>query len=101
MKVWLVLVLAAVAYAFRWTGLTLLRGRELPSVVRELLRLVPVALIGGLVLAGTFTTDGALVLDARVLGVAIAAVLAWRGMPPLIVFVTGVGVVGLFRVLTS
>lgn len=93
--------LAVVTYVFRWSGLTLLRGREPSPIVRELLRLVPVALIGGLVLAGTFTTDGALALDARVVGVGTAAVLAWRGLPPIIVFVSGVGVVGLLRVVGS
>lgn len=95
----LMLTLAIGAYGFRWAGLTLLSGRELPPIARELLRLCPVALIGALILTGTFATGELLVVDERVVGVGLAAVVAWRRLPPIVVFLTGVGVVALLRTL--
>jgi hypothetical protein len=43
--------------------------------------LVPLAIVSAVVAVQTFATRQSLVLDARVLGVAVAALAAWRRLP--------------------
>lgn len=94
----LIIGLGIAAYAFRWAGLTSLRGRELRPVVDELLRLLPIALIGGLVFTETFADGGSsLTVDARVLGLGAAGAAVWLRLPLLGVFLAGVGTVAVAR----
>jgi len=95
----LVLVLAAVAYAFKVTGLVVLGGRQLPAVVDRCLALIPAALVAALVVKDTFASGQSLVVDARVAGVGVAAVLAWRRVPLIAVIVAGAAVTAAVRAL--
>ena len=95
----LVLVLAAVAYAFKVTGLVVLGGRRLPAVVDRCLALIPAALVAALVVKDTFASGQSLVVDARVAGVGVAAVLAWRRVPLIAVIVAGAAVTAGVRAL--
>lgn len=93
----LVLVLAAVAYAFKVTGLVVLGGRQLPAVVDRCLALIPAALVAALIVKDTFASGQELVVDARVAGVGVAAVLAWRRAPLIVIIVSGAAVTALVR----
>lgn len=85
----LVLLLATGAYGCKVTGLVLIGSRRLPAVVTRCLALVPAALIAALVVKDTFSTGQHLVLDARAVGVAAAAVAAWRRAPLIVVILVG------------
>ena len=73
-----VLVLTVGSYALKAIGLVALRGRRLPPFLDEVLVLLPAALFGALIVVSTFGGDRALVIDARVAGVAAAAIALWR-----------------------
>ncbi|MET0143811.1 MAG: AzlD domain-containing protein [Ilumatobacteraceae bacterium] len=93
----LVLLLGAGAYGFKVLGLVLLGSRRLPPVVLRCLALVPAALIPAIVVSDTFSSDGELVIDARVAGVGVAAFAAWRRAPLIVVVVLGAGVTAVVR----
>ena len=93
----LVLVLAAGAYAFKVTGLVILGGRTMPPVLDRCFALIPAAVISALVIKDTFSNGQDLVLDARALGIAAAAVAAWRRVPLIGVIVIGAVVTALVR----
>jgi branched-subunit amino acid transport protein len=95
----LVLVLAAVAYAFKLTGLVVLGGRTLPAVVDRCLALIPAALVAALIVKDTFASGQDLTIDARAAGVGVAAVLAWRRAPLIVVIVAGAVVTAVVRAL--
>ena len=70
--------LALGSYALKAIGLVALRGRRLPPFLDEVLVLLPAARFGALIVVSTFGGDRALVVDARVAGVAAAAIAVWR-----------------------
>jgi len=92
-----VLVLAAGAYAFKVTGLVVLGGRTLPSVMERCLALIPAAVITALVVKDTFTLGQDVVLDARAAGIGVAVIAAWREAPLIVVIVLGAAVTALVR----
>jgi uncharacterized membrane protein len=75
----LVLALAAGSYGFKVLGLVVIGSRPLPVRLTRCVALLPAALLPALIMTGTFADGQSLVLDARVPGVAVAAVAAWRG----------------------
>lgn len=93
----LVLALAATAYAFKVLGLVVLGGRRLPAVVERCSALIPAALIAALVVKDTFSSGQHLEIDARVAGVAVAVIAAWRRAPLLVVIVAGAATTALLR----
>ena len=93
----LVILLAAGAYAFKFTGLVLLGGRSLPAVFERCLALIPAAVVTALVVKDTFTQGQHLVLDARAAGIAVAVVAAWRKAPLIVVIVLAAVVTALVR----
>jgi branched-subunit amino acid transport protein len=95
----LVVVLAAVAYGFKVTGLVVLGGRRLPAVADRCLALIPAAWVAALIMKDTFATGQDLVVDARAAGVGAAAVLAWRRAPLILIIVAGAAVTALWRAL--
>ena len=93
----LVFVLAAGAYAFKFTGLVVLGGRTLPPVFERCLALIPAAVVAALVVKDTFSAGQELVLDARAAGIAVAVVAAWRRAPLIVVIVLAAAVTALVR----
>jgi branched-subunit amino acid transport protein len=73
-----VLWLSAGAYAFKALGLVGLGSRKLPAALERCLLLIPAALLAALVVKDTFSTEQALVVDERSLGLAVALVCVWR-----------------------
>lgn len=93
----LVLLLAAGAYLFKFTGLVLLGGRTLPPVLERCLALIPAAVVSALVVKDTFSVGQDLVLDARAAGIAVAVLAAWRRAPLIVVIVLAAAVTALVR----
>ncbi len=93
----LVLVLAVGAYACKVLGLVVVGSRRLPPPLERCLLLVPAAVITALVVKDTLSTGQQLVIDARVAGVGVAAIAAWRRAPLILVIVLGAAVTALVR----
>jgi len=93
----LVIALAGGAYGFKVTGLVVLGGRTLPTVLERCLALIPAAVITALVVKDTLTLGQDVVIDARAAGIAAAAIAAWRKAPLIVVIVLGAVVTALVR----
>jgi branched-subunit amino acid transport protein len=95
---WLIVVLCGAATAaIKAAGPVLLGGRTPPPGTANVIGLLGPALLAALVAVNTFGGDRALTLDARVLGVAAAALAIWRRAPMLLVVVVAAGVTALAR----
>ena len=97
---WLVVLLVgAFTIAFKATGPVLLGGRELPSRMTDAFELLAPSLLAALVVTQAVGGKEAIVLDARLVGVA-AAIVAVRLRAPLIVAIIVAAVAtGLVRAL--
>jgi branched-subunit amino acid transport protein len=94
-----VIVLAAATALIRAAGPVALGGRELPSLLRDVIALLAPALLAALVVTETFGDSGELVLDERAAGVAGAgAVLALRGQL-LVAIAVAAGITAVLRAL--
>ncbi len=95
----LVLGLALGAYAFKVLGLVVVGDRALPARLERCLALIPAALIASIVAKDTFSIGQHLQIDARVVGVGVAIVAAWRKMPVIVVIVAAATATALVRLL--
>jgi branched-subunit amino acid transport protein len=95
----LVLGLAACAYACKAVGFFLLAERQLPPAVDRCLALIPAAVIAALVVKDTLSLGQTLQLDARAVGVGVAAVAVWRRAPFLAVVVMAAAATAAVRAL--
>jgi branched-subunit amino acid transport protein len=97
---WTVLLaLCAVSYALKALGPVLAGGRELGPRTRRTLDLVAVPLLAALVLVGTAADGHRLVIDARLAGLAVAAVLVAKRAPFLVVVLAAPATAALIRAL--
>ena len=97
-SVWTVVVVVGVGtMAIKAVGPVLLGGRPLPSRLTGVIELLAPALLGALVAVQTFGDGQALVLDARVVGVGVAAIALWRKAPLLVVVVAAAAATALVR----
>lgn len=91
-------LLAAGTYLLKAAGPMLLGGdRQLPPVVERLAGLLPASLLAALVVSSTFVADRSWVLDARLAGLAVAAVALWRRLPFVVVVVLAAAATALTR----
>ncbi|MFE5486664.1 AzlD domain-containing protein [Streptomyces sp. NPDC056527] len=91
MSVWIAIGLTAVGcYLVKLVGLLVPAGALERPLVQRLAALLPVALLAALTAQQTFSADGALTLDARVVGVAAAAVALVLRAPFLVVVAAAV-----------
>jgi branched-subunit amino acid transport protein len=90
-------VLAACAYGFKFLGLVVVGQRPMPARLARCLALLPAALLPALVVVNTVSNGRALVIDARLPGVAAAAVAVWRKAPFPVVIVVGAAVTAIVR----
>ena len=93
----LILALAATAWGFKALGALVVGGRIMPDVVQRCLLLIPAALLAALITKDTFTSGQEIVVDARLVGLAVAAVLSWRRAPFALTVFAGVGATSLLR----
>lgn len=80
--VWIVVaVVGVVTVLFKAAGPVFLGRRSLPPRVQSVLELLAPVMLTALVVTQTFGGDGELSLDARIPGVAAAAIAVWRRVP--------------------
>jgi len=97
-EVWLVVLVVGVGtMTIKGLGPVLLGGRALPARLTDVVGLLAPALLGALVAVQTFGDGQSLVLDARVIGVGVAALALWRKAPLLVVVVAAAAATALAR----
>jgi branched-subunit amino acid transport protein len=95
---WLVVLLVGVGTAaLKAAGPVLLGGRPLPPRLQSVVAMLAPALLAALVATAALTSGQRLVLDARAVGVAVAAVAIWRGAPVLLVVILAAAAAALVR----
>lgn len=70
-------------------------------VLRRALDLIPAAVVSAVILQLALTRAGAVVLDERLAGMAVAAVLVWRRAPVVAVVVAAATTTAVLRALTG
>lgn len=101
MSTWTAVIAASVAcLALKVAGYLVPPRLFEPAPARRTLDLLPVALLTGLVVTQAFASGRALVLDARVPALAVAAVLLALRAPFLVVVLAAAVVAALLRALT-
>jgi len=93
----LVLALSGAAYALKLLGAVIIGQRTMPPAIERCLLLIPAALLAGLIAKDTFTTGQSIGIDARAVGLAVAAVATWKKLPFAVIIVLGVGTVAVIR----
>ncbi len=92
-------IAAALAFGLKLLGhLVPIAWLEHPLMVRTA-DLVTVGLLAGMVASQAFTTGTAVVLDARVAALAVAAVLFWKKVPFVVVVIAAAAVAAGLRAL--
>jgi branched chain amino acid efflux pump len=89
--------LGAISYGLKAAGPVLAGGRELGPRVRQSLELVAVPLLAALILVQALDGGKRLVIDARAPALVVAALLAWRRAPFLVVVLAAAGTAALLR----
>jgi hypothetical protein len=96
--VWvLIAALALATAALKVAGPLTLGGRPLPEWALNVVELLASALLAALVVVETFGLGRSLVLDARVLGAAFAALAVWRRAPMVVVVLGAAAVTAIAR----
>jgi Branched-chain amino acid transport protein (AzlD) len=99
--IWVMIaVLALATAALKLAGPLALGGRPLPPRALSVVELMASALLAALVVVETFGKGRSLVLDARVLGAAFAALALTRRAPMIVVVLGAALVTALARLLT-
>ena len=99
---WFVVAFVGLAtVSIKALGPVLLGGRALPGRVAGVVVLLAPALLAALVAINTFGSGQRLTVDARLAGVAAAALALWLRAPVLIVVVLAAVVTGVARALTG
>lgn len=95
---WATIALLAVgAYGFKALGLFAFDARPPSARTLDVLRLLPAALLGALIVVQTFAVGESLQLDARALGVGAGAFAAWRRAPFVVVLLVAAAVTAAAR----
>jgi uncharacterized membrane protein len=98
--VWLMIVTLALATAvLKLVGPLLLGGRPLPSRAMTVIGLMASALLAALVVVETFGDGQSLTLDARAVGVAVAAAALALRAPPIVAVIAAAAVTAITRAL--
>jgi branched-subunit amino acid transport protein len=96
--VWLVVALVGVGtVAIKSAGPVLLGGRPLPPRLAGVIDLLAPALFGALISVQTFGEGQSLVVDERVIGVAVAGLAIWRKAPLIVVVILAAAATGIAR----
>lgn len=98
--IWVMIATLALATAvLKLVGPLLLGGRPMPSGAMAVIGMMASALLAALVVVETFGDGKSLTLDARALGVAVAAVALARRAPPIVAVVAAAAATALARAL--
>lgn len=93
----MIIVLSLGAYLLKASGLVGVGVRDFPAPVRNVIALVPAAVLSALIVKDTFTAGHDLEIDARAVGVAVACVAVWRKVPLWLVIVLSCAATGIVR----
>ena len=93
----LILSLGAVAYFLKVLGAVIIGQRTMPPVLERCLMLIPAAMLAGLIAKDTFTNGQTIGLDARAVGLGVAAFATWRRWPFALTVLLGVGTTAVVR----
>jgi branched-subunit amino acid transport protein len=97
--VWIVvIVVGALTMVFKAAGPVFLGRRRLPARAQSVVDLVAPVMLTALVVTQTLGGDEEVVVDARIPGIAAAAVAIWRGAPIIAAMVIAAVVTALVRV---
>ena len=94
-----VVVLALGVYGQRALGMALINPNRISDRSRQVLALVPLSILCAVTALQTFSTQGALVVDARVAGLAAAAALSWKQAPMFVVVMVAAAVTAAVRLI--
>lgn len=97
MLVLAIVVLGVGTLAMKALGPLASSGRELPPRVQQLIELLPAALLAALVANQTFADGAQMTLDARIVGLAVAAIAVALRAPFILVVVLGSAATALVR----
>ena len=96
--VWIVVIaVAAFTMLFKAAGPVFLGRRQLPARVDAVVALIAPVMLTALVVTQTFGGDEEIQVDARVPGVAAAALAIWRGASIIVAMVIAASVTALIR----
>jgi branched chain amino acid efflux pump len=99
-SVWIVVVLVGAAtVALKAVGPVILGGRELPQALSSVLFLLAPALLGALVVTQAVGGDREIVLDDRLVGIAVAVVAIALRLPLIVVVVVAAAATAASRAL--
>ena len=96
----MLLVLATGTFALKAAGPVLLGARQLPTGLQTVIDLLPAALLAALAIVSTLGDGRSLVVDARVVGLAVAAIALWRRAPFVLVVVLASAATAIARFVT-
>ncbi len=97
-SVWIVVIVVAVfTMLFKAAGPVFLGRRQLPTRVDAVVVLIAPVMLTALVVTQTFGGDEEVTVDARVPGVAAAAIAVWRGASIIVAMVIAASVTALLR----
>lgn len=100
MTTWLVIaIVGAATIAFKASGPVLLGTRTLPPRVAAVVDVLAPAMLAALVVTQTVGGDRELVLDERLLGVAVGGVAVWLRAPLIVVMAVAAAAAALVRLL--
>ena len=98
--IWAAVVVAGIGcYLFKLAGLSVPQRILDRPVVQRVAGLLPIVLLAALIAVQTVGSGQRLLVDARLAGVAVAAVAVWRKWPFLLVVVLGCATTALVRLL--
>lgn len=92
-----VAVLAVGVYGQRALGMALINPKRMGDRSRQVLTMVPLSILCAVTALQTFSSQGELVFDARVAGIAAASLLSWKRAPMFVVVVAAAGVTAAVR----
>lgn len=100
-QLWLLIAgCIAMTAAFKAFGPVVVGGRELPQGFTRVVALMAPALLAALVVTAALASGQRLEVGAHTAGVAVAAVLLWRGRSLVLCVLVAMAVTALIRVLT-
>ncbi|MED5361683.1 MAG: AzlD domain-containing protein [Actinomycetota bacterium] len=92
-------VLAVGVYGQRALGMALVDPKRIGDRSRQVLAMVPLSILCAVTALQTFSSQGELVFDARVAGIAAASLLAWKRAPMFLIVVVAAAVTAGVRLL--
>ena len=95
-----VAVLAVGVYGQRALGMALIDPNRISVRSRQVLAMVPLSILCAVTALQTLSSQGALVLDARVAGIVAAAALSWKRAPMFLVVVAAAAITAAVRLIS-